>query len=98
MKISLKSIYNWYRSGIRNPRYRWWIILGTLVYLLSPIDISPDMIPIVGQIDDFVILSLLLTEVSGLLFDAVKAKGSKTVAEDNNPQEKTIDVDAVSVD
>ncbi|NJP11877.1 MAG: DUF1232 domain-containing protein [Leptolyngbyaceae cyanobacterium RU_5_1] len=41
-------LYNWYRNTLRHPKYRWWIILGTLLYLLSPVDISPDMFPILG--------------------------------------------------
>ncbi|RMF26562.1 MAG: DUF1232 domain-containing protein, partial [Cyanobacteria bacterium J083] len=46
MKISLKSIYQWYRNAIRHPKYRWWVILATLVYLISPLDLSPDIFPI----------------------------------------------------
>ena len=57
MNFSIQSVYNWYRDTIRNPKYRWWIILGTLVYLLSPFDISPDFLPILGEIDDFVLSS-----------------------------------------
>jgi uncharacterized membrane protein YkvA (DUF1232 family) len=45
-------MYNWFRNTIRHPKYGWWIIAGSLVYLLSPFDISPDMLPIVGWIDD----------------------------------------------
>ncbi len=73
MNISPTSIYNWYRNSIRNPKYRWWIILGTLVYLISPIDISPDFIPIAGALDDFVLVSLLVTEVSQLIMDRYKS-------------------------
>ena len=73
MNISATSIYNWYRNTIRNPKYRWWIILGTLVYLISPFDIAPDFIPIVGVLDDFVLVSLLVTEVSQLVMDKYKS-------------------------
>jgi uncharacterized membrane protein YkvA (DUF1232 family) len=92
-----QSIYNWYRDIIRNPKYRWWIIVGSLAYILSPIDISPDLIPIVGQVDDVLILTLLVSEVSQLLIDRVKTmKGKETepVASTDNP----VDVNAVSVD
>ena len=73
MNISPASIYNWYRNTIRNPKYRWWVILGTLAYLISPIDISPDFIPIAGALDDFVLVSLLVTEVSQLIMDRYKS-------------------------
>lgn len=97
--FSVQSIYDWYRNTIRNTKYRWWIILGTLVYLLSPIDIAPDFIPIVGQIDDVLILTLLVSEVSQLLIDSVKSRKSENVAANtSNTSEKTVDVDAMTVE
>jgi uncharacterized membrane protein YkvA (DUF1232 family) len=96
--FSIQSLYNWYRNTIRNPRYRWWMILGTILYLFSPIDIAPDFIPVIGQIDDVLLLTLLVSEVSQLLVDKVKARqGEPVVADTNNSAEKTVDVDAVSV-
>lgn len=67
MKQLVESFYAWYRNGLRNPKYRWLIIFGTLTYLLSPIDISPDVFPIVGWIDDGILITLLIAEVSQLL-------------------------------
>ena len=103
MNFSIQSIYNWYRNTIRNPKYRWWIILGTLLYLFSPIDIAPDFIPIVGWIDDGVILTLLIAEVSQLLTERLKA-APKSEADQSSEQtnhaaagDSTVDVDAVSV-
>ena len=93
-----QSIYNWYRNTLRNPKYRWWVILGSLLYIASPIDISPDFIPIIGQIDDVVILTLLVSEVSQLLIDTAKArKGETVVSSTENVTDQTVDVDAVSV-
>lgn len=96
--FSIQSLYNWYRNAIRNPKYRWWIILGTIAYLVFPFDIAPDFIPIAGQIDDIVLLTLLVSEVSQLLIDTVKARqGVTEAAKTDNVGEKTVDVDAVSV-
>jgi len=53
--FSIQGIYNWYRNSIRNPKYRWWMVLGTLLYIFSPIDISPDFIPVIGEIDDILL-------------------------------------------
>lgn len=103
MKISIQSIYNWYRGLIRNPKYRWWVILGTLLYFVSPIDIAPDFLPIVGELDDVFLLTLLVTEVSGLVIEGFKARKGQVDAptantgEDSNSSSATIDVDAVSV-
>lgn len=98
-----ESINNWYRNTIRNPKYRWWIILGSLVYLLSPLDISPDFIPVIGWIDDGVIATILVAEVSQLVLDRLKALKAKEATEATTASaatgggSETVDVDAVSV-
>ena len=74
MNFSLESLYSWYRSMIRNPQYRWWIVLGTLAYLWSPIDILPDIFPIIGWIDDGLLATLLVSEISQLVLTRLKLK------------------------
>jgi hypothetical protein len=66
---------------IRNPQYRWWIVLGTLAYLWSPIDILPDIFPIIGWIDDGLLATLLVSEISQLVLTRLKLKtdGKQTV-------------------
>ncbi len=96
-------IYDQYRKLIRESKFRWLIIVGSALYILSPFDISPDFLPIVGWIDDGLVLTLLLTEVSAILMEKVKEK--KTEAD--SPSEasstadatdgKTVDVDSVQV-
>ncbi|WP_017294514.1 YkvA family protein [Geminocystis herdmanii] len=98
MKINLQSLYSFYRNAIRNPKYRNWIILGTLVYVLSPFDISPDFFPLAGQIDDFFLLSIMLTEVSQMVLTGLKNKKEKNNQSTENFTSKTVDVDAVSLD
>jgi uncharacterized membrane protein YkvA (DUF1232 family) len=74
------------------------MILGSLLYVFSPIDISPDFIPFIGQIDDVMILTLLVSEVSQLLIDSAKSRKEQAVASNtDSTSEKTVDVDAVSV-
>ncbi|GBF82764.1 YkvA family protein [Aphanothece sacrum] len=97
MKFPLQIVYDWYRSAIRHPQLRWWIILGTLIYFISPLDISPDIFPIAGQIDDFVLVTLLMTEVIQMTMERFQNNPSVTVEEDPNGQ-KTIEVEAISVD
>ncbi len=104
MKFSIESLYSWYRNLLRNPKYRWWVVVGTAVYLLSPIDIAPDFLPIVGQVDDVLLLTLLITEVSGMLIEGFKARqGDTDTRATNAPVDATstdntvIDVDAVSM-
>jgi uncharacterized membrane protein YkvA (DUF1232 family) len=103
MSFSIQSVYNWYRDTIRNPKYRWWVILGTLAYLVSPIDIAPDFLPIVGQIDDVAIAVLLISEISQMAIDYFKsrqpqtASASDAAASPSDSTASTVDVDAVSV-
>ncbi|WP_413174903.1 YkvA family protein [Anabaena azotica] len=97
MNFSIQSLYTWYRNVLRNPKYRWWVILGTIAYLLSPIDIAPDFIPVVGQIDDLLLLTLLVSEVSGLVIDGWKAKKGNVEPSVSDSTDNTVDVDAVSM-
>lgn len=103
MNFSIQSIYNWYRSTLRNPKYRWWIILGTLAYLISPFDIAPDFIPVIGQLDDLALVTLLVTEVSQMVLDYVKTRQASQ-STDNAAEvtgansAKTVDVDSIKVE
>ncbi|HIK38133.1 MAG: DUF1232 domain-containing protein [Geminocystis sp.] len=93
MRINPLAIYNLYGGLLRNPRWRHWVILATLIYILCPLDISPDILPLAGQLDDFVLLSMLIAEMSQMIF-----RGNSTQPIEEKKQEKTIDVDAVSID
>lgn len=76
-----QSFYTWYKETIRNPKYRWLLIGGSLLYLISPIDLAPDFIPIIGWLDDGIIVTLLVTEVSALLTQKLQAKTKNPVNE-----------------
>ena len=72
--------------------------MGTLVYFLSPIDISPDFIPIIGQIDDIAVITLLVSELSQWLIDFAKTRQSEKIANDTQDSKvKTVDVDSIGV-
>ena len=99
------NFLTWYRKILRNPKYRWWIIVGSLVYLLSPIDISPDVFPIFGQIDDLAVLTLLLSAGTQMIMENIRKKREEELGQPFEPEGdgaakdgKTVDVDAVSMD
>ncbi|MGF1491322.1 MAG: YkvA family protein [Microcoleaceae cyanobacterium] len=105
----MQSFSRWYQLLLRNPRYRWWIILGTVVYLFSPLDISPDIIPILGQVDDVVIVTLLFSGLYQIFQDYVRSlTGEAEVDNAGFPKEQgsagtetdsaVIDVDARTID
>lgn len=105
MSFSISALYTWYRNTLRHPKYRWWLILGTAAYLFSPFDIAPDFLPVVGQIDDVMLVTLLVSEVSQLLIEKFKEKqaqepgftGEEVATGPNQDKSSTIDVDAAAV-
>jgi uncharacterized membrane protein YkvA (DUF1232 family) len=48
------------RSLPRGVRVRLWLLLG---YLLSPVDLVPDVVPVLGYADDVVVVALALRSV-----------------------------------
>ena len=48
------------RRYTRVPRGTVAAIIGTLLYVLSPVDLIPDMIPVIGYLDDAAVLALCL--------------------------------------
>lgn len=97
MNFSLSSLYDWYRNAIRHPKYRWWVILGTIIYLISPIDIAPDFIPILGQLDDVMLAGLLFTELSQMMIAKLQTRQETKNVATENPNSETVDVDAETV-
>ena len=48
------------------------IIIGALGYLISPLDVMPDAIPIVGLADDMAVLVYVLKKVWSLISDEAR--------------------------
>ena len=103
----MQTFYRWYTQLLRSPKYRWWIIIGTLVYLFSPIDISPDIFPLAGQIDDIALVTLLFTALWQEFTDFLQSRRQDSVAEPDSTTDasqestkkvKTIDVEATQVE
>ena len=83
------SFYGWYRNTLRNTKYRWLIVLGSLLYLVSPIDIAPDFIPIIGWIDDGIIATLLIAELSQIATEFLTSRSKSGAV---GPDDTVIDV------
>lgn len=58
-----------YRRLLGHPVARWVVMLGSIAYLVSPIDFSPDVIPILGWVDDGVLATLLATGVTEMVLE-----------------------------
>ncbi len=44
----------------RTPSLSRWCLRAAVAYLLSPIDLIPDFVPVLGQLDDVIVVSILL--------------------------------------
>ena len=53
------------------------LILGALLYVVSPVDLAPDLIPAVGWLDDLIILGLLLWFLSRVRVDPDRGFGKR---------------------
>lgn len=60
--LLIKDYYNKRYSGISNESVS--VITGTLLYVLSPVDIIPDIVPVVGLSDDAAIVALCVASVA----------------------------------
>ena len=97
MENLVQSFYSWYKQTIRHPKYRWFLIGGTLLYLVSPIYIAPDFIPIIGWIDDAAIATLLAAELSQVFLEFMSRRNPSVATGNSTPQDadfRTIDIES----
>jgi uncharacterized membrane protein YkvA (DUF1232 family) len=92
MKSTFKNIFFNFRDTIgallvalRHPQVSLWskiIIVFTIAYALSPVDIIPDFIPFFGYLDDAVILPFLffvaIKSIPQPIFEECKLKAKTT--------------------
>jgi uncharacterized membrane protein YkvA (DUF1232 family) len=65
----------------RTPRAAKWLAGGLIAYALSPIDLIPDFIPVIGHLDDAVVLPLGLWLLNRMIPATVKhdcRRGART--------------------
>lgn len=90
MKAFVKIFYTWYRQAIRHTKYRWLVILATLFYWVMPVDLAPDWIPLLGWLDDGVLATMLVTEVSELLMSYRSRQKSDEVKVEQELETKSV--------
>ena len=55
----------------RTPRRARWWLLGLAIYIASPIDPIPDFIPVIGYLDEIVLVPLILRHIRQMIPDEV---------------------------
>lgn len=85
----MAAFYKWYRLLLRYSKYRWIVIIASFVYLLSPIDIAPDLMPLLGQLDDITVMMILVSELTQIFIEYLKNKRGRAAL-----SETTVDVEA----
>tara|TARA_B100001248_G_C27399360_1_gene468690 strand:- start:5179 stop:5517 length:339 start_codon:yes stop_codon:yes gene_type:complete len=54
----LESLYDYLTSGKVSTKHKA-IIIGTLIYFINPLDVVPDITPILGFADDFALVTFV---------------------------------------
>jgi uncharacterized membrane protein YkvA (DUF1232 family) len=76
-----------YLAGF-DPRVPWYakaLALAIAAYAFSPIDLIPDFVPVLGLLDDLVIVPLGIALVVGMIPDAVMAEHRAATAQATRP-------------
>lgn len=75
--VSLLMFYAWKNDN--TPSWAKNIILGSLGYLVSPVDLLPDLTPVLGFTDDFGVLSFGLVTISCYITSANKLSAKENI-------------------
>ncbi len=62
LPLNLKDIIKVVKSS-KTPLKGKLSIIVLLLYIVSPIDLRPDFIPVIGQLDDLVVVGLLIKQI-----------------------------------
>ena len=95
MNFNIHSLHNWYRSLLQNPKYRWWVVAASVAYLVSPIDLIPDFLPFAGLVDDTLIISLLVAEVSQIAKTKLQSKSNRVTVDKTDASGQVVDVQPI---
>lgn len=55
----VKLLYRLFRDH-RVPAAEKAMLIGTIIYIISPLDVLPDIVPFLGQVDDLYLVGLIL--------------------------------------
>lgn len=62
-----------------------WMLVAALAYFVSPIDLVPDMLPMIGFTDDVAVLSTVIALVRAHITEAHRLRAEAVFVEDGEP-------------
>ena len=71
----IRTGINYYRALYEHPgtpRLSKWLLWLAIAYTISPVDIIPDFIPVLGLLDDLIIVSALIVPALWIIPKEVK--------------------------
>ncbi|MCB1914400.1 MAG: DUF1232 domain-containing protein [Rhodocyclaceae bacterium] len=66
--------------ALRHPRRPAWLlpaVAGLLIYLISPVDLIPETLPVIGVVDDLVLIPLVIGWIVNRLPPELRADASE---------------------
>jgi uncharacterized membrane protein YkvA (DUF1232 family) len=66
VRLDLRLLWRALRHPL-SPGWLKWGVAGVVLYLLSPIDLIPDFIPVIGVMDDIILVPLAIRWLLGKL-------------------------------
>lgn len=94
-----RDVHALYLSA-RDPRVPWYakaVALAVAAYALSPIDLIPDFIPVIGYLDDLILVPLGILLAVRLIPPAVLAEHRATATDARLPGSRTAAVVIVAI-
>lgn len=82
------AVYRLVLADPRTPRLAKLILAAAVAYALSPIDLIPDFIPVLGYLDDIIILPLLVWLALRLIPAVVVADARRDAEKNPAPLDK----------
>jgi uncharacterized membrane protein YkvA (DUF1232 family) len=94
-----RDVHALYLSA-RDPRVPWYakaVALAVAAYALSPIDLIPDFIPVIGYLDDLILVPLGILLAVQLIPPAVLAEHRATATDARLPGSRTAAVVIIAI-
>ena len=82
---------------IRTPWYAKLLVVLLLAYIVSPIDIIPDFIPVLGLLDEAILIPISLAIIFKLIPEPVKADHDKKLDDKTKKKLQFIGVTSVLI-